>query len=1193
MKRQQRGNPTQAGTSFARIRKAALRWPILLSLVYWVLGSLWIILTDFLVHGPDFLKSDPGRVSMVKGLLYVFVSAVLIFIMGLFLAFRIRRHTRAMESLFVKFGLMLVRLDGQGRILSFSDQFANLLGRNQQALDGVAIQKLIDPADHSVHPFFHQPGGHLPEDGERLQFRLSNCNNLPIWVEATFVADPGDTVEGSRMMLIQEIGDRIHQEQALRENLREKDALINNTRDLVWSLNKSMQLVSYNHAYSQAIHYVFDRPVQKGDPARVPEIGEEAHRRWKTHYERGLAGERFRVVEEKFINGELLLCEITIAPIKDNSEIIGVTCMAHDITKRVEGEKSLRRSEGLLRGIFETAGVGLCIVDGDNLIVNANELFAKLFKCASDDLVGQPFAQHVPAEILNVVSSRTSSQKYRARFGGVEYANIVRILDQSGNRLDVHFSFEIIHFESGDLKVFSFVDLTELQEGRENLELAIEGGIIGLWGYNQSEDRFQLREKNLSRNGLDHLALCKTYKQLEACIEEPDKDLLRRVLMDPSPAGDPDRSFSIELRTKNPAGLIKWILLSGRRIRYKESGSILEFAGAIIDLTEVRIAQREVLQRQEQLEFTQNLARIGSWTLSDNFATWSPVLYDIFECDPNQRPPSAEATSKSIVGEADRKLFRRALEEAVQEGREYDLEVTIQTSSGRIKQLRAVGIPHQQLEDGTWALRGYLQDITQMKLLEQDLRENESRLKGFLNNLPGVAFQYKLMPDGSDAIVYQSDKSRDIWGLTPEEVLEDNQRIWKQIHPDDVPKLMETIKESATNLSEWNCVWRNTKPDGSKHWYEGYGLPERNADGSIVWNSIVIDVSTRMEAQIKLHQQTEIWALVSQHASDGMLACDDKGQLLFFNETLSSWVGKPDPSTKSHEWPEKYGLYTVDGSRLLRPEELSLVRALKGETVRDAEFRISVEGQPDRHVEANGGPLIDENGKLRGAMVLVRDMTDRYEREFAITNAIIESAERERRLIAAELHDAVTQELSIVSMNIKNLQERNAEFRSHEEVHKALQHLGIALGQTRNLSHRLMPETIKDLGLAKAVEEWIGEIQSGCDLRLYLVVPELPRLDHSLEIDIFRYIQEGTHNAIKHSEGTSVTINMSVDTGVLLVSISDDGKGMRPDSKKNTGIGLRTMRTRIERWEGRLIVESDGSGTTLLAEITVNEALLK
>lgn len=108
---------------------------------------------------------------------------------------------------------------------------------------------------------------------------------------------------------------------------------------------------------------------------------------------------------------------------------------------------------------------------------------------------------------------------------------------------------------------------------------------------------------------------------------------------------------------------------------------------------------------------------------------------------------------------------------------------------------------------------------------------------------------------------------------------------------------------------------------------------------------------------------------------DGIVACDEKGKLIFFNDTLRSWHGLSEEAIDPADWSSHYKLYHGDGITLLKPDEIPLRRAFLGETVQNFSMAIAAEGMPIRYCEASGEALTDEEGNVKGAYVIMHDVT--------------------------------------------------------------------------------------------------------------------------------------------------------------------------------------------------------------------------
>jgi PAS domain S-box-containing protein len=123
-------------------------------------------------------------------------------------------------------------------------------------------------------------------------------------------------------------------------------------------------------------------------------------------------------------------------------------------------------------------------------------------------------------------------------------------------------------------------------------------------------------------------------------------------------------------------------------------------------------------------------------------------------------------------------------------------------------------------------------------------------------------------------------------------------------------------------------------------------------------------------------QQGFIDALL-ENVEDGIVACDAEGVLTVFNHAARELHGLPERHIPAEDWAEHYDLFQPDGKTRLRKEEIPLYRALQGEQVRDAEMVIAPKGGAARAVLASGGPIYGPGGEKLGAVVVMRDYTER------------------------------------------------------------------------------------------------------------------------------------------------------------------------------------------------------------------------
>jgi len=114
---------------------------------------------------------------------------------------------------------------------------------------------------------------------------------------------------------------------------------------------------------------------------------------------------------------------------------------------------------------------------------------------------------------------------------------------------------------------------------------------------------------------------------------------------------------------------------------------------------------------------------------------------------------------------------------------------------------------------------------------------------------------------------------------------------------------------------------------------------------------------------------------VLDNLSDALVACDADGALTLFNPAAQRLHGLPAATVPAEKWPEHYDLYEADGVTRLASQDVPLLRALRGEAVRDVEMVVKPAGQSARTLLASGERILDGNGDLQGAVVVMHDIT--------------------------------------------------------------------------------------------------------------------------------------------------------------------------------------------------------------------------
>ncbi|MBD6619917.1 PAS domain S-box protein [Komarekiella sp. 'clone 1'] len=163
-------------------------------------------------------------------------------------------------------------------------------------------------------------------------------------------------------------------------------------------------------------------------------------------------------------------------------------------------------------------------------------------------------------------------------------------------------------------------------------------------------------------------------------------------------------------------------------------------------------------------------------------------------------------------------------------------------------------IPLHDTQGNVVGILGTYEDITERKLTEEALRQSEAKLQKLSANVPGMLYQFMLHPNGSLSLPYVNSGSYDLYGLTPEEIQADPSLIISIVHADEHEDFVQSISVSAQTLQPWQWEGRIVLPDGQVKWLQGVSRPEQQADGSILWDGLIIDITRSKQAEKALQQ---------------------------------------------------------------------------------------------------------------------------------------------------------------------------------------------------------------------------------------------------------------------------------------------------------------------------------------------------
>jgi len=184
-----------------------------------------------------------------------------------------------------------------------------------------------------------------------------------------------------------------------------------------------------------------------------------------------------------------------------------------------------------------------------------------------------------------------------------------------------------------------------------------------------------------------------------------------------------------------------------------------------------------------------------------------------------------------------------------------------------------------------------VRNITERKASEAAIQERlklEDRLSKLAATAPGVIHAYRLRPDGTACFPYASPSIENIYGLKPEDLVQDAAPALKRVHPDDVPRLISSVQKSAAAMSLWREEFRVNHPQKGMIWVEGCSSPVREPDRSILWHGFLLDITDRKKTEEELRQTVSLLQSTFNSTADGLLVADRAGRIITFNERFAS-----------------------------------------------------------------------------------------------------------------------------------------------------------------------------------------------------------------------------------------------------------------------------------------------------------------
>lgn len=165
---------------------------------------------------------------------------------------------------------------------------------------------------------------------------------------------------------------------------------------------------------------------------------------------------------------------------------------------------------------------------------------------------------------------------------------------------------------------------------------------------------------------------------------------------------------------------------------------------------------------------------------------------------------------------------------------------------------------HRRIAELEAALEAQAAELSQaQQLASRAYQEHTERIARLAASVPGMLYQVVLAPDQSFTFTYVSDGCRELYELEPTDLLQNPQLLIDAITPEAREQMQDSLQSSMEQLTPWAWEGQIQTPSGAYKWVQGSARPARRADGTTLWDGLMLDVTAAKERELAERQRQE------------------------------------------------------------------------------------------------------------------------------------------------------------------------------------------------------------------------------------------------------------------------------------------------------------------------------------------------
>ncbi|TAL06487.1 MAG: PAS domain S-box protein [Verrucomicrobia bacterium] len=536
----------------------------------------------------------------------------------------------------------------------------------------------------------------------------------------------------------------------------------------------------------------------------------------------------------------------------------------------------------------------------------------------------------------------------------------------------------------------------------------------------------------------EHLRICGLIREQVAVpgifkkITEPEDHKRQAVFTKRIEAGEIDH-YSMDKRYVWPDGQNVWVFFSFQRRRH--TGGWHEDLSIVVDISERKRMEEALRQSEENLSVT--LHSIGDAVLAtdpegrvtrmnrvaENLTGWT-----LAEA---QGRPIAEVFQ--IINEQTRQPAVIPVDKVLETGEIHGLanHTVLIARNGTERPIADSASPIRDRDGRILGVVLVFRDVLEEKKAERTVRESEARYRTLFDSIDEGYCIIEIIFDGQEKPVdyrfleinpsfERQTGLHDALGKRMRELAPQHEAHWFEIYG----RIALTgeparFQNRAEQLHRWFDVYAFRFGDPKNRQvailFNDITARKRSEEELRKFNVGLEELVAKRTAEVR--QQEELNRRLLENLTEGVVACDAEGRLSLFNRVAREWHGADLSDVPSEQWSAHFNLCAADGRTPLAATEIPLARAFRGERVSNVEMSIVRKNAPPLCVLASGVPLFDASGKKCGAVVVMRDITERRKHErLALRSQRLESLGTLAGGIAHDLNNALAPILMVVEM---------------------------------------------------------------------------------------------------------------------------------------------------------------------------------